>query len=233
MRIAKVLSAFVGVMMVIGSLGIVGAGAVALSVDDANGYLTAGPVRITTDSAALVGDGLDIFLDDPVVRRIDLDRISARIEVDSRNGKPVFVGIGPTDDVTRYLTDVRHASVEFRGDEAIVVGHDGTREVVAPRYQAFWAANATDGTLSWDVENGRWAIAVLNADGTPGVDVDLTAAARVPFIRPIAIALVVVGLLGLAVGGTLTYLGVRTTPSRETALVEAVEEAPVASESAE
>ncbi|MDH5616945.1 MAG: hypothetical protein OEY62_10445, partial [Acidimicrobiia bacterium] len=110
MRIAKVLSAFVGVMIVIGSLGILGAGAVALSVDDTDGVLTAGPVRITTESAALVGDDLDIFLDDPVVDGIDLDAIGARINVDSRNGKTVFIGIGPAFEVDRYLADVRHAS---------------------------------------------------------------------------------------------------------------------------
>ena len=109
MRIAKVLSAFVGVMIVVGSLGLVGAGAVAWSVDTTDGYLTAGPLRVTTDSAALVGDDLKILLDDPVVNRIELGRIGTRIDVDSRNGKDVFVGIGPADDVNRFLADVRHA----------------------------------------------------------------------------------------------------------------------------
>jgi len=35
-----------------------------------------------------VGDDLDIFLNDPVATRIDLDLIGARVDVDSRNGKP-------------------------------------------------------------------------------------------------------------------------------------------------
>jgi hypothetical protein len=231
MRIAKVLSAFVGVIIVIGSLGIVGAGAVALSVNDTDGYLTAGPVQIATDSAALVGDDLDIFLDDPIVRRIDLDGIGARIEVNSRNGKPVFVGIGPSDEVTRYLADVRHGSVEFRGDEVVVVGHEGTGAVVAPRDQAFWVADAGDSTLSWEVDNGRWAIAVLNADGTPGVDVEVTAAVQVPFIRSIGIALIVAGLLGLVIGVTFTYLGVRSTPNWDP--VKPREEPPVARQTVE
>lgn len=224
MRIAKVLSAFVGVMIVIGSLGLAGAGAVALSVDATDGYLTAGPLRVTTDSAALVGDDLDIFLDDPVVNRIDLDRIGTRFDVDSRNGKGVFVGIGPADDVNRFLADVRHASVEFREDEVVVIGHDGTRRITAPGEEGFWSANTTDGTLSWDIENGRWALAVMNVDGTPGVDVEISAAARVPFFRPLGVALVVAALLGLAIGITLTYLGVRSTPTRVAPSVETKEE---------
>ncbi len=220
MGIAKVLSAFVGVMIVIGSLGMMGAGAVALSVNDADGFLTAGPVRITTDSAALVGDDLDIFLDDPLVNRVDFDRIGTRIGVDSRTGKPVFVGIGPAAEVSRYLADVRHASVEFNHDDVILIGHAGFGELVAPGEQGFWVADATDGTLSWDIENGRWAVALFNADGSPGVDVDVTASARVPFIRPIGLGLLVVGLLGLAVGITLTCLGVRSPPDRAVTYVE-------------
>ena len=225
MNIAKVLSAFVGVMIVIGSLGVIGAGAVALSVDDADGYVTAGPVRITTDTAALVGDDLEIFLDNPVVTRFDLDRIAARIEVDSNNGKAVFVGIGPADDLTDYLAGVHHASIDFRGDEVTIEGRNGFERVAVPGDQAFWVASATDETLSWDVANGRWAVALLNADGTPGLDVDVTAAARLPFVRPIGIGLVVAGLLGLAVGVTLTYLGVRSTPQVESNPIK--EEAPV------
>lgn len=227
MSIAKVLSAFVGVMIVIGSLGVVGAGAVALSVDDTDGYVTVGPVRVTTDSAALVGDDLEIFLDDPVVDRIDLDRIGAQIEVDSRNGKAVFVGIGPEAEVTRYLAEARHASVEFTDRDVIIIGHDGKEDIVAPGEKTFWVAQATDGALAWDIENGRWAVAVLNADGTPGVDVDVTAAARLPFIRPIGIGLVIAGLLGLAVGITLTYFGVRNTPVPAALPAEAKEESPV------
>jgi hypothetical protein len=221
MSIAKVLSAFIGVLIVIGSLGMLGAGAVALSANDTDGLFTTGPVRITTESVALVGEDLDIFVDDPFVHRIDLATIEARLDVTSRNGETVFVGIGPADEVNRYLADVRHASVEFSGDEVIVIGHQGTNLVTRPDDESFWVADATDGRLSWDIENGRWAIAVINADGTPGVDVEVTAAARVPFIQPIGIALVVIGLLGLVVGVTLTYLGVRSTPNHQAAPVEA------------
>ena len=226
MNIAKVLSAFVGVMIVIGSLGMVGAGVVALTVDDSDGYLTAGPVRVATDAAALVGDDLDIFLDHPVVNRIDFDRIGARLDIDSRNGKDVFVGIGPAADLDRYLADVRYASVEFSGDDVVVIGHDGIGILETPRDQSFWVADAIDGALTWDVENGRWAVGIFNSDGSPGIDVDVTAAARVPFIRPIGIALAIAGLIGLAVGITLTYLGVRSTPTRSTTPADVQEAVP-------
>ena len=216
MNIVKVISAFVGVMIVIGSLGMIGAGAVVLAAGDADGYFTAGPIHLTTDSAALVGDDLDVFIDGPFVDRVALERLGVEFDIASRNGKDVFVGIGPVDDVERYLSGVRHASVEFNRDDIVVIGHDGTSRVAIPGDQTFWVAETTDGTLTWDIQNGRWAVALLNADGTPDVDVEVTAAARVPFVRPIGVGLVVVGLIGLLVGAGLTYLGVRSRPAHTT-----------------
>jgi hypothetical protein len=228
MNIAKVISAFVGVVIIIGSLGMVGAGAVALSASDADGYFTAGPVQLSTDSAALVGEDLDIFAGEPFIDRVTLDRIGFQLDVDSRNNKDVFVGIAAAEDLTRYLSDVRHASVELNRRDVVIVGHDGTSRVEIPGDQTFWVARATtDGTLTWDVENGRWAIALLNADGTPNVDVEVTAAARVPFVRPIGVGLLVVGLIGLLAGVGLTYLGVRSSPVRRATPSQTEEQLPV------
>lgn len=228
MNIAKVISAFVGVMIVIGSLGMIGAGAVTLSVGDADGYFTAGPVHLTTDAGALVGDDLDVFINGPFLDRVAPERIGVQLDVDSRNGKDVFVGIGPSDEIDRYLSDVRHASVEFDRRDVVIVGHDGTSRVEIPGDQTFWVAETTDGTLSWDIENGEWAVALLNLDGSPNVDVEVTAAARVPFVRPIAVGLIVVGLIGLTVGAGLTYLGVRSSPVRPAAPAQTEEQLPVA-----
>jgi hypothetical protein len=228
MNILKVISAFVGVMIVIGSLGMIGAGAVVLAAGDTDGHFAAGPVQLTTDATALVGDDLDIFIDGPFVDRVALERLGVELEVASRNGKDVFIGIGPIDDVERYLSDVRYASVEFDRNDVVVIGHDGTSRVAIPGDQTFWVAETTDGTLSWDIENGRWAVALLNADGTPNVDVEVTAAARVPFVRPIGVGLIVAGVIGLCVGAGLTYLGVRSRPQHPSTSIENNEALPVA-----
>ncbi len=218
MRIAKVISAFVGVLMVLGSLGVAGAGMVALTAaDDTDGFISAGPVRISTDAAALVGDDIDIGWPS----RLDVDGLSARLQVDSRNGKEVFVGIGPAAEVDRYLEGVRHATVEVVDGDVVLRAFDGSNRAPAPEGRELWVTADQEGTLVWDVDAGRWALAVLNADGSPGVDVEVTAAARVPFIRSAGVVLVVVGLIGLAIGATLTYFGVRSTPGGPTPPVSA------------
>ena len=67
----------IAVMIVIGSLGMIGAGAVVLAAGDTDGHFAAGPVQLTTDATALVGDDLDIFIDGPFVDRVALERLGA------------------------------------------------------------------------------------------------------------------------------------------------------------
>ena len=76
--------------------------------------------------------------------------------------------------------------------------------MAAPTAQSFWAASAT-GTgqqqLTWRVTGGRWAAVLMNADGSPGVDVSATVGVRAGFLLPIALLLLGLGLIvtGIAV----------------------------------
>jgi hypothetical protein len=107
----------------------------------------------------------------------DLESIGARepvtIDLESGAGE-IFVGIAQADDVASYLEDVSFA-------EATEVRYPG-------------------GALTWDLEEGTWSLVVMNADGSPGVDVTGTLTARVPSL---GIALAV----GLAVGAALALTG--------------------------
>lgn len=212
MRVAKVLSAVAGVLIVLVSLTMVTAGTVVLVVvGDSDGYFTEGPVDVATGSAALVADDIEIILDEPIPGRngIDVDLVRARISVESRNGKDVFIGVGPVEAVENYLGEVGPTRVEVFGDDLVLRTSTGTESANPPETQNFWVASTENGTLVWDVDEGRWAVAVLNADGSPGVDVALSAGIRIPFLRPIGVGILVAGLIGLIVGVLLTYFGVR------------------------
>lgn len=212
MRVAKVLSAIAGVLIVLASLTMASVGTILLvAVDDSDGYFTAGPVHVSTDSAALVADDIDVILDEPMPRRgdFDLDLVTAKIAVESRNGKEVFIGVGPTDAVDAYLGDVERAHVEVFGHDVVLRGVAGAAAATPPEGQDFWVATTGNGNLVWDVDEGRWAVAVLNADGSAGVDVAVTAGVRIPFLRAIGVGILVGGLIGLIVGVLLTYFGVR------------------------
>ncbi len=215
MRIGKLIAAFVGITMVVGSLGLVAAGTfLVVATDDADGFISAGPVRVRTDSAALVGDDIDIFFDEPVRGGVFLgiDNIETRLAVNPRSDKGLFVGIGPSSDVNRFLAGGSYSVVEVFGDNVVLDDFAGSARIGAPADQDFWVASTLDDVLNWDLESGRWSVVVMNEDGTAGIDSSVTVAARVPFLQPIGAAILVVGLIGLAVGVALTYFGVRSDP---------------------
>ena len=213
MRIGKLIAAFVGVTMVIGSLGLVVAGTfMVAATDDVDGFISAGPVRVRTDAAAVVGEDIDLFLDEPVRGSafLGLENIETRLAVNSRNDKGLFVGIGPAGDVDHFLAGASYSAVEVFGDDVVLDDFAGSSSVEPPDDQDFWVASTLDEVLNWDLESGLWTVVVMNQDGTPGIDASVTAAARVPFLRPIGAAILVAGLLGLVAGGTLVYFGVRS-----------------------
>lgn len=214
MRIGKLISTGLGVVIIIAGFGITAAGAVAVAVTDSDGWINAPRVRINTETAALISADVNVDLEDAIDNRsfVRFDGFEARIDVTERNGKEVFVGIGPTADVDAYLQNVGHATVDLFGDDVEVTSMPGALLAAAPAEQTFWAVSATDGSLAWDLETGDWTIAVLNADGSPNVDVSVTGAAYVPFVEAVGIGLLIGGVLTLLGGAALLYLGVRRVP---------------------
>src|SRR5690349_22114842 len=85
-----------------------GYGLWALGQRDGDGFYTAGPERLATPSRALVTDDLDISSDTP---SWVFDDAFATVRIRAASPKPVFVGIGPTDAVNRYLAGARHAEI--------------------------------------------------------------------------------------------------------------------------
>jgi hypothetical protein len=212
MRFTKLIAAAVGIPMVIGSFAIAVAGGIALAVPDDDGWISAGPVRVGTEAVALIGEDIDIDLGHTATDGrtfISWDAIPAQIDVVSRNDKSVFVGVARQADARAYLSGVAVDRVQFFEDEAELEQVEGTYSVAPPIEQDFWVASAADGTLDWDVRDGDWAIVVLNADGSSGVDVALTGSAKVPFLNAIGVGLIAAGLVGMTFGSLLTYYGVR------------------------
>ncbi len=224
MRIGKLISAIIGGMMILVGFGMAVGGAVAVALPDDEGWIESPRFLVSSDAVALVGDDIDVDLDRKFVGGrtfVSWEAIPARLAFDSRNDKDVFIGIAREADVDQYLdgvtidrvdlfNDHRGRGLDHGGDGLVV----GTSDVVAPTDQDFWVASSTTGELDWEVADGEWTIAVLNTDGSPGVDVAVTAAAKVPFLRGIGVGLIIFGVTGLALGATLVYFGVRQVPER-------------------
>ena len=116
----------------------------------------------------------------------DLGKV--RLEVESRNDKPVFVGIARTSDVENYLAGVSHTTltdVDTSPFDADYADHAGDRRPAAPAKSHIWAASEHGSgkqTLHWDIEDGDYSVVVMNADGSTEVDADVNAGANIPFL---------------------------------------------------
>jgi hypothetical protein len=217
-RIAAIVAGSVAAIL---AIGFIAAGALLLwgnSEKDDQGYLSTGKDHYAASTYALATDNLDIDLDGAgwVMDRDDLGNV--RLAVESNDGKPVFVGIAPTSDVTTYLQDTSYTSVtdvdyspfhaSYRDRD-----HGGDHRPARPADQDFWAASAHGAgtqTVTWDLEDGDWSIVVMNADGSRGVDTDISAGAKVPFLATLGWVSLGGALVLIISAGALLYLGLRT-----------------------
>ena len=214
------------VLVVLGSLLIIlgvgavvggGAGLWFHQQRDNAGYYTAGPERFTTDTAALSIPSLDVNVGGTELFSAENMLGRARIRIESVNsGTPLFIGIGPADEVAKYLNGVGHdelSDIDTSPFKATYTSRPGGLPTSLPGSHSFWVASDSGTgarTLDQKVADGNWTVLIMNADGSPGVDANISAGATLPAVLPISvIALVAGGILVLA-GIALVVLPITT-----------------------
>jgi Domain of unknown function (DUF4389) len=195
--------------------GLLAAGGAVVVVDQTqrggDGYLMSPTKTFSTGAYALVSERIDTGLDGPDwLYRNFLGTVQLR----SESTMPLFVGIARASDVEGYLGNVRRAEVTDLGaDPAEYRLRPGAATPVQPAAQGFWAAStrgAGEHVLRWDVQDGSWRVVVMNTDGSPDVDADLSIGAELPNLVWIGVGILGGGALLLALGGALIYLGARS-----------------------
>lgn len=205
---ARVVSALVGALFALCSLGLVGVGGVALwaSTTQRHGgdidlgtwnYRSTGyAVASTTADAYGATGGL------PAPRSV---LGTVRIRVTSASGAgTVFAGIARASAASRYLARVGYDTVRgINHHHALYTRHRGGAPATAPPRAGIWATYAAGPgtqTLTWPDRSGNWTVVVMNADGSQPVAVRVGVAAALPSLPWIATGLLVGGALVLAVG---------------------------------
>ena len=219
-RIVLLVSAALASVAAVGALGL---GALALwgeSEKDERGYLSTNSQSFAAGTHAIATESLDMDLDgaEELVDSTSLGDV--RLDVESQSGKPLFVGIARTDQVSSYLSDVSHTiltDVDFDPFEAFYSRQAGERSPAAPGGERIWAASAQGAgsqTLTWEVEDGDWSIVVMNADGSPGVQADISAGAKLPYLTEIGWSALGGGAILLLTAATLVVFAVRPPRDR-------------------
>jgi hypothetical protein len=201
----------IGLALVAGGIAVLVAHS---SERDDDGYFNSDRKRLESATYAITSEDIDLGIDEIGWAPEEvLGDIRVRVEGEG----PVFVGIGPDEDVDRYLDDVAHDElIEFDGDDAQLVLHEGRAPRTPPGEQDFWVAESEgsgEQALTWDAEFGRWAVVVMNADAARGIDVGVDAGVKLDWAIWAGVGLLVVGLLMVA-GAVLVIALVGRNPSR-------------------
>jgi hypothetical protein len=208
----RIAALVIGALLVLLSLVLLGGGGTALWADRTQrdaGYVTTDVHEFSTSGSALATVSTELgsagvgWLYSPGL----MDKVRIRVTPTSSDG-PLFVGIGPSTDVDRYLAGVSHTVIsEFWGDKTEAV--NGGTPPFPPGAQNFWVASATGSgpqTLVWDPANGSWTVVVMNAEGRPGIDLRADLGARMPALLWIAVGVLAGGAIFMA-GGALLIAG--------------------------
>jgi hypothetical protein len=214
----RVLAIVAAGVLALVSLGLLTAGGVMLWGDsqrDSHGYVSTGSDPFTTNTYAIATDNLDVNTDGPGWATSTDTYGKIRLTVASNADKPVFVGIAPTGDVSRYLQGSAHdivRDISYSPFDADYQHHAGDWQPAAPATKRIWAASAHGTgtqTLTWDVRDGNWSVVVMNADASRGVDVDMSAGAKIDFLAPAGWVSLGGGVLLLLAATALLYAGAR------------------------
>jgi hypothetical protein len=182
---------------------------------DGDGYYASGHNPVATSTRALYSDELEVGTDGPDWLFEDGRLGTLRLTASGTQDNPVFVGIARRAEVNAYLRGVERDEItDFELDPFSIDAkrHAGTAAPAPPAAQRFWAESATgvgEQSIAWPMQEGDWAVVIMNADGSPGVATEVSVGAKVGFILWLGVGILIVGGALLAGGIVAIVAGSR------------------------
>jgi hypothetical protein len=216
----RIVLLILGVIAVLIALGLLAGGGALLWAHeekrDADGYFSTSIHHVNSRWYAVATDSLDVAAEGP--RWLLGSWHFARIRIQARSERPIFVGIARAADVESYLGNIsytRVADVDWPPLHVDYVTHSGTGRPVKPKGKRFWVVSASgrgSQIVNWDLTRGRWSVVVMNADASPRVFAELLVGADVGWLIWLIVGLLAAGTLVLFAGVLLIFFGVRPPP---------------------
>lgn len=215
MKAGYVVMVIVGTLLAFCGIGLLAGGVAAATVaaqQGRDGFLTTPSGSFSVSSYAITSPDLETGAQ-PGSGGIPAGLATLMLEATSARGTGVFIGIAPRTEVERYLASVAHSeltsvnSTPFRTEYREVPGN---RRPARPGSQTWWTVAASGpGTqrVVWPVASGDWAVVIMNADATQGVDVQVRAGVRSALFVPATVVLLLSGGLLLVAGVLMVVFG--------------------------
>ncbi len=182
-------------LLVVGAI-LVLAGAAATLLIGPDDTAQSGPHDVFTPGVAILTEAEALHYVGPTLH----------LTVERDDDTPVFVGVGNEVDVLSYVDGASRrvvSRVKLPWTPTATETGTGLEPLPAPGQQPWWI-DSVDGAgaqeLVWPIPHGRYSIAVLNADGSPAVDVKVTLGLEMKGAFYAALAVTVFGLALLLLG---------------------------------
>jgi hypothetical protein len=214
-RTGAVVALVVGLLVGLVGIGLaaVGTGGLWLqSRRDAAGFVSTNGRVVTTQTAAITAEDVDLDLGGGASAWVSSDRFgTVRVRAAAADGSPIFIGIAPQSAIDTWLAPVAHDELrDIDEDSVTYLRHAGQPTAAAPTSQTFWSAQ-TGGPgaqeLQWQVRSGRWGVVLARPDGTPGIQARVDVGAAIPGLTGLSTGLLIAGLVLLAGGTVLVVVG--------------------------
>ena len=212
----KVVFIVLGIVLGLGGVLAIVAGAGILVLFGTNNTLESGAHPLRSSGSALLSPSADI----QGLSSLSSNFGTPTLEVEARTtgpGNGVFVGVGPARQVDTYLTGASVTTItDLRLEPYGVTTQTraGTATPPPPAQQRFWTAEATGSptaNLRWRVTtDGSYRVVVMRGDAGNPVTVQVRVGLTIPHIGDIGIGLLVGGVIVLIGGILLLVVGVRT-----------------------
>ena len=177
---------------------------------DVDGFVESTLVSVHTEHAA-------VLLDEAIRGTVEISpadglptgTIELRVNATSSTGKPLFVGVAPSEDVRRFLSSVPHDRIVTMDDNGLHVHSEpiDSGSVTDPNpLDVPWIASSSGSvseSVTWDASPGGWSVVIMNDDGSSFVAADVVGAVRSDPLTTVGIGLVLAGLVGAGIGVVL------------------------------
>jgi hypothetical protein len=213
--LGKVVLIVIGVIAGLLAFAFLAGGCALVAVDqtqrDDDGFLMSPSQEFSSPAYAVVSESADLDIDGS---EWAVESFLGDIRIRSESEEPVFVGIGPEADVTRYLQGVARdvvTDLDSSGDPEYTRERGGPPSG-PPGEETFWVARASgtgEQTLDWEPEDGDWRVVLMNTDASRGVSSELSIGAELDSVLWIGIGMLAIGGLFAAAAAFAITAGAR------------------------
>jgi hypothetical protein len=210
--VRRLILGLLGALLGLIGLGVMSGGLVLLGLFGVDGRTAVqlGSLESDTGRAVVVTD-FEISTSAPVP--VDESWFDLRLNVSG--AQSLFVGVADRDDSLEYLQGVPYTLVTGIDSEAGALDSTripGDRIPPDPASQDLWTdgQSGREASVQWPVTDARTTLVVMNSDVSRGIDADVEVDVTISWVGPLAVGLVVAGVVLIIFGIVVLVIGLRT-----------------------